>query len=343
MSAAYLEPTGTARRHSRRGFRRRRAGRRRHRHADGGPRRGFRAALAGTGPALTEIFYCAESVLLPEYRGRGLGHRFFDLREAHARALGRSHCAFCSVVRPADHPVAAGGLRAARSRSGESAATNRCLALSRISLEGYRPGRETQKPLQFWMRGGLKPRLLFSGSRITAPAGSPYFAPTILTRVPGERCHEDCHRRLSHGFPRQLGRLRRQARSWVADAAGQGADLLVFPEYGALELATLSGREIGRDLEACMHARPSASRGPMRCTPASPGAWRAYPRGLGAGDRRRLVADASGEPARLFAPTGTMGVQDKQVMTRFEREELAHRARRTVAACSTPRWAASAS
>ena len=26
---------------------------------------------------------------------------------------------------------------------------------------------------------------------------------------------------------------------WVAEAAGQGADLLVFPEYGAMELATL--------------------------------------------------------------------------------------------------------
>ena len=26
--------------------------------------------------------------------------------------------------------------------------------------------------------------------------------------------------------------------AWVEDAAGQGADLLVFPEYGAMELAT---------------------------------------------------------------------------------------------------------
>src|SRR5690349_21560886 len=32
------------------------------------------------------FFYLAESVLLPAYRGRGIGAAFFDLREAHIRA-----------------------------------------------------------------------------------------------------------------------------------------------------------------------------------------------------------------------------------------------------------------
>ena len=36
---------------------------------------------------------------------------------------------------------------------------------------------------------------------------------------------------------------------WVAQAAGQGAELLVFPEYGAMELATLDGLEVAGDLE----------------------------------------------------------------------------------------------
>ncbi len=65
----------------------------------------FAAAFAATGLALSEVFYCAESVLLPAYRGQGLGHRFFDAREEHARALGRRFSAFCSVIRPADHPL----------------------------------------------------------------------------------------------------------------------------------------------------------------------------------------------------------------------------------------------
>ena len=46
----------------------------------------FGAAFAGQGIALEDIFYCAESVLLPEYRGHGLGHRFFDAREAQCRS-----------------------------------------------------------------------------------------------------------------------------------------------------------------------------------------------------------------------------------------------------------------
>ncbi|WP_353982174.1 GNAT family N-acetyltransferase [Salinicola endophyticus] len=58
---------------------------------------------AGWDPA--RIFYCAESVVLPAWRGRGLGVRFFAEREAHARRLDRfDWCAFCAVQRPADHP-----------------------------------------------------------------------------------------------------------------------------------------------------------------------------------------------------------------------------------------------
>ena len=54
---------------------------------------------------MSTIFYCAESVLLSEYRGRGIGHAFFDHREAHARALGATQCCFCSVIRPDTHPA----------------------------------------------------------------------------------------------------------------------------------------------------------------------------------------------------------------------------------------------
>ena len=65
----------------------------------------FGAAFDGAGMALTDIFYCAESVLLPAYRGRGIGHAFFDAREDHARRLGRRISAFCAVQRPSDHPA----------------------------------------------------------------------------------------------------------------------------------------------------------------------------------------------------------------------------------------------
>ncbi|WP_439155903.1 GNAT family N-acetyltransferase [Yoonia sp.] len=69
----------------------------------------FAAAFAGTDMALSDIFYCAGSVLLRAYRGRGIGHAFFAAREDHARRLGRGISAFCAVQRPADHPARPAG------------------------------------------------------------------------------------------------------------------------------------------------------------------------------------------------------------------------------------------
>ena len=40
--------------------------------------------------------------------------------------------------------------------------------------------------------------------------------------------------------------------AWVAEAAGQGADLLVFPEYAAMELASLGGAAVAADLEGAL-------------------------------------------------------------------------------------------
>jgi GNAT superfamily N-acetyltransferase len=52
-----------------------------------------------------EFFYFGESVLLPGYRGRGIGVRFFDERETYAARLpGIRYCTFCAVERPDDHP-----------------------------------------------------------------------------------------------------------------------------------------------------------------------------------------------------------------------------------------------
>ena len=65
----------------------------------------FQRPFLEQGYDIDRIFYCGESVLLPDYRGRGLGVRFFDEREDHARALGRfDTICFCAVQRPADHP-----------------------------------------------------------------------------------------------------------------------------------------------------------------------------------------------------------------------------------------------
>jgi hypothetical protein len=65
----------------------------------------FQRPFLDRGMALEQVFYFGESVLLNAYRGRGLGHRFFDEREAHARRLGGfGWTAFCAVERDADDP-----------------------------------------------------------------------------------------------------------------------------------------------------------------------------------------------------------------------------------------------
>ncbi|WP_368562069.1 GNAT family N-acetyltransferase [Pseudoxanthomonas sp. UTMC 1351] len=65
----------------------------------------FQKPFAHAGIAAEEVFYFGESVLLPQYHGRGIGHAFFDHREAHARALGRFRwTAFCAVDRDEADP-----------------------------------------------------------------------------------------------------------------------------------------------------------------------------------------------------------------------------------------------
>ncbi len=107
---------------------------------------------------------------------------------------------------------------------------------------------------------------------------------------------------------------------WVADAAGQGADLAVFPEYGSMELAMLAGPEVAGDLEGSLHAVSGlivdaddlhadlATRYGLHILAASAPV---FDPALGARPVNR---------ARLFSPTGGRGAQDKQIMTRFERE-----------------------
>jgi len=53
----------------------------------------------------SRVFYFGESVLLPEFRGQGIGVRFFEGREAHARAISDADFAcFCSVERSPGDP-----------------------------------------------------------------------------------------------------------------------------------------------------------------------------------------------------------------------------------------------
>lgn len=104
------------------------------------------------------VFYCAESVLLPEYRGQGIGGQFFEHREAHARALGRKWAAFCAVIRPEDHPMRPRGYvphdgfwtrRGYRKLPG---------AIANFTWKDHGEAAESEKRLQFWIRSLRKDR-----------------------------------------------------------------------------------------------------------------------------------------------------------------------------------------
>ncbi|WP_372730546.1 carbon-nitrogen hydrolase family protein [Novosphingobium sp.] len=105
---------------------------------------------------------------------------------------------------------------------------------------------------------------------------------------------------------------------WVSSAAAGGASLAVFPEYGGMELASLDPTtmsSLSGSMEFvssllpqvdALHAQLSARYGLHILAASAPCQT----------DDGRYV-----NRARLFTPSGRMGAQDKQIMTRFEREQ----------------------
>lgn len=106
---------------------------------------------AGYDPA--RIFYFGESVLRATYRGHGIGHSFFDHREAAARSSpGVTHTAFCAVVRPADHPAKPAGyspLDAFWTKRGYAQVPG---LVASYDWTDVGDSGKSAKPMQFWMR-----------------------------------------------------------------------------------------------------------------------------------------------------------------------------------------------
>lgn len=105
--------------------------------------------------------------------------------------------------------------------------------------------------------------------------------------------------------------------SWVRAAAGQGGQLLLFPEYGSMELVSLLSQEIQSDLglqlqemdklraDFCTVFADLAHRyGVIIAAPSFPVS------------ERGIVVNR----CFVFGPQGRMGYQDKFFMTRFELE-----------------------
>jgi GNAT superfamily N-acetyltransferase len=113
----------------------------------------FSAPFTERGLDLTDIYYFGESVLLPEYRGRGIGHAFFDRREAKARELGFARACFCAVLRAEDHPARSAGYSPLDPfwRARGYAPVDGLVA--QFGWKDVGDPTESQHPMQFWVKG----------------------------------------------------------------------------------------------------------------------------------------------------------------------------------------------
>ena len=112
----------------------------------------FRAPFEARGIATADLFYFGESVLLPAWRGRGIGHAFFDHREARARACGATAATFAAVVRPDDHPARPAGYQPLdRFWTARGYAPVAGL-VTQLAWQEHGEAGESPKPMQYWMR-----------------------------------------------------------------------------------------------------------------------------------------------------------------------------------------------
>lgn len=120
------------------------------------------------------------------------------------------------------------------------------------------------------------------------------------------------------GEPKSLAEWENKIELWVKSGAATGANLLVFPEYAAIEQAACFGPEVYGDLKTTLHkvAGLAAARVALHASLA-----RKYNVHILVGSGPVLKADGRFvNAAQLVTPDGATGVQEKLVMTPFERD-----------------------
>ena len=99
------------------------------------------------------VFYLAESILLPAYRGRGLYRHLFEARERHARNCGPYEwAAFCTVVRETDHDLRPAEYQSLEPIWAHFGYTRRDDLIAYYPWKQVDEPEETDKPLVFWLK-----------------------------------------------------------------------------------------------------------------------------------------------------------------------------------------------
>jgi GNAT superfamily N-acetyltransferase len=109
-------------------------------------------ALHAVGIEPAQVYYFGESVLLPAYRGRRIGHAFFDHREAAARQHGFPIASFCAVDRPPDHPARPGDYTPHDAFWSRRGYLRRAQAVAHFHWRDLGDAQESAKPMVFWTK-----------------------------------------------------------------------------------------------------------------------------------------------------------------------------------------------
>ena len=120
------------------------------------------------------------------------------------------------------------------------------------------------------------------------------------------------------GQPKTMHEWEDKIALWVKNGATTGAELLVFPEYAAIEQAACFGPEVYADLKTTLHkvAELAASRVSFHAELA-----KKHKVHILVGSGPVLKSDGRFvNAAQLVTPTGKIGEQEKTVMTPFERD-----------------------
>ncbi|KAA6441056.1 carbon-nitrogen hydrolase family protein [Dyadobacter flavalbus] len=115
-----------------------------------------------------------------------------------------------------------------------------------------------------------------------------------------------------------FGQWRRHVERWVAGAAEKNAELLLFPEYGAMELVSIFSGEIRKDIRRQVLEMDSLKAD--FCLTFEQLAKK-YNVTIVAPSIPVIEQGKNINRVYVFSPSGLAGYQDKFFMTRFEKEE----------------------
>lgn len=118
------------------------------------------------------------------------------------------------------------------------------------------------------------------------------------------------------GQPKTLAEWEKKIALWVKNGAATGAELLVFPEYAAIEQAACFGPEVYEDLQATLTkvAELKESRVQFHLELAAKHNVHIL---VGSGPTKKIDGRFV-NAAQLVTPKGSVGEQEKLVMTPFE-------------------------